>query len=274
MSGRANMPHLPPQYYLIGLLAIAFVLAMFRGAFRLWVGRRFSTFDLLFDYGKAVQASFLDVLWGVGVGATVPYIVFGLYSLFKTPTPLVNWLAIVGALFLAGYYLWRADHLRLTPQLEITRVIPQSFLNPLSRRQEILYDFDVVNKSEVVTIEWVRVELIEIAPVIEEITWLPVPLRQKHDHAFPTHAKQDFNLNPGQRRSIDFVQAAIGGDRIVIHHLVAGAMDKMDAATRYRLKVAVTAKNTAGCTAWFDVWIDQEGVLQCEMEQKPKSSTQ
>ena len=45
--------------------------------------------------------------------------------MFKTPPPLVNWLAIVGALFLAGYYLWRADHIRLQPKFKVEKVIPQ-----------------------------------------------------------------------------------------------------------------------------------------------------
>jgi hypothetical protein len=45
--------------------------------------------------------------------------IYGLYSLFRTPPPIVNWLAIVGALFLAGYYLWRADHIRLIRQIAV-----------------------------------------------------------------------------------------------------------------------------------------------------------
>ena len=48
--------------------------------------------------------------------------IYGLYSLFKTPPPLANWLAIVGALFLAGFYLWRADHIRLMPKFEAHEV--------------------------------------------------------------------------------------------------------------------------------------------------------
>jgi hypothetical protein len=53
------------------------------------------------------------------VGVVVPYVIYGLYSLFQTPPALVNWLAILGALFLAGYYVWREDHIRLIPKLKI-----------------------------------------------------------------------------------------------------------------------------------------------------------
>jgi hypothetical protein len=84
-----------------------------------WLKERFRSFDYLPEYFHAVRLHFLDVTWGIGVGAAVPYMIYGLYSLFKTPPPLVNWLALVGAVFLAGYYLWRADHTRLLPQLEV-----------------------------------------------------------------------------------------------------------------------------------------------------------
>jgi hypothetical protein len=50
-----------------------------------WLKRRFGTFDLLPQYFKAAHPQFLDILWGIGVGAAVPYVIFGLYSLFKTP---------------------------------------------------------------------------------------------------------------------------------------------------------------------------------------------
>lgn len=85
-----------------------------------WLKGRFRSFDYLPEYFHAVRLHFLDVTWGIGVGAVVPYMIYGLYSLFKTPPPLVNWLALVGALFLAGYYLWRADHVRLIPRIEVS----------------------------------------------------------------------------------------------------------------------------------------------------------
>lgn len=97
-----------------------------------WIRGRFRSFDYLPEYFHAVRLHFLDVTWGIGVGAAVPYMIYGLYSLFKTPTPLVNWLAIIGALFLAGYYLWRADHIRLIPQLSIAATRLQEMLIPVN----------------------------------------------------------------------------------------------------------------------------------------------
>src|SRR5947207_806114 len=104
-----------------------------------WLKRRFRTFDHLLEYFHAVRLHFLDVIWGIGVGAAVPYMILGLYSLFKTPPPLFNWLAIIGALFLAGYYLWRANHIRLVPSIEVTQVKEQNWIDHTRGRAAIAY---------------------------------------------------------------------------------------------------------------------------------------
>jgi hypothetical protein len=81
-----------------------------------WFRSRFHTFDLLPEYFTAATQRAVDILWGVAL----PFLVWMAYSLFKTPAPWINWLAMVAALFLAGYYVWRADHVRLLPKLEIS----------------------------------------------------------------------------------------------------------------------------------------------------------
>jgi hypothetical protein len=48
-----------------------------------WLGKRFHSFDYLPEYFGAVRAHFLDVTWGIGVGAGVPYMILGLYSIFR-----------------------------------------------------------------------------------------------------------------------------------------------------------------------------------------------
>jgi hypothetical protein len=80
-----------------------------------WLKTRFQTFDLLAEYFTAAMQGAVDVLWGVAL----PFLAWMVYSLFKTPAPWINWLAILSALFLAGYYVWRADHVRLIPKLAV-----------------------------------------------------------------------------------------------------------------------------------------------------------
>jgi hypothetical protein len=90
--------------------------------------RWFKTFDLLPGYFKAVYVQWHEVLWG----ATVPAVIFFLWwSIGLPPTKaVVGW--FVCALFLAGYYLWRADHVRLMPKFAVRGVKyqPTPTMNP------------------------------------------------------------------------------------------------------------------------------------------------
>jgi len=102
-----------------------------------WLKRQIGTFDLLPKYFGATRGHFADIFWGVGVGVAVPYLVFWVYSLFRNPTASADWFAILGAVFLAGYYVWRADHIRLIPKLELgsLRTVPTPTFTPGIDRQ-------------------------------------------------------------------------------------------------------------------------------------------
>lgn len=84
-----------------------------------WLKTRFATFDLVPDYFGALAQSWQDVLWG----ASMPAIAFGLYWAFYEPSAKVLTIFFVAVMFVAGYYIWRADHLRLMPKLTISKFI-------------------------------------------------------------------------------------------------------------------------------------------------------
>lgn len=170
---------------------------------RRWLRSRFKTFDLLPEYFEAMRPEFSDVFWGVGVGAALPYLIYALYSQFAYP--LVNWLAIVGAVFLGGYYLWRADHLRLEKKLEIsdlhinTWTVAQGLANAGHRANA--YYFGVLNGSEGTTVEGINVQVNGICPEAENLGWLPIHLHLQHDNPDkPEDQITSFNLNPGAVR--------------------------------------------------------------------------
>jgi hypothetical protein len=86
-----------------------------------WFRRRLHTFDLLPDYFTAIAQRWQDVLWG----ASVPAVMFLLWWALGSPP---NWaliLIFVVTMFVAGYYVWRMDHLRLMPRLTITEALTQ-----------------------------------------------------------------------------------------------------------------------------------------------------
>ena len=61
------------------------------------------------------------ILWGGSVTAAL-FLFAGALGLAKTKA-LFGWLVV--ALFTAGYYVWRPDHIRLMPKFRVTRVAPQ-----------------------------------------------------------------------------------------------------------------------------------------------------
>jgi hypothetical protein len=80
-----------------------------------WLNKRFGTLDLLPEYFTAAGRRMQDVLWG----ALLPFVVWGIWFIVSTPPTWVNVTAVGIALFLAGYYVWRADHGRLIPGMNV-----------------------------------------------------------------------------------------------------------------------------------------------------------
>jgi hypothetical protein len=81
-----------------------------------WLKVRSETFRLLPDYGKAMAKAWINILFGETVVSAV-FLVWWAVTNPKNP-PLI--FAFVIAMFVAGYFVWRADHIRLTPKLGIS----------------------------------------------------------------------------------------------------------------------------------------------------------
>ena len=85
----------------------------FRQGFRAF--REGLDWRLIRDYWKAVREHAWETFWGAGV----PGIAFTIYTLWHAPArPYIPW-AVAWAMLVAGYFIWRADHVRLIPKLII-----------------------------------------------------------------------------------------------------------------------------------------------------------
>jgi hypothetical protein len=171
-------------------------------------------------------------------------------------------------LFFAGYYVWRADYVRLQRRICITKVFDQKWWHGDFKRDAIAYYFEIVNKSEALSIHGVRVQLAEISPMVLNFNWLPVLLHQRHDNPLQgTDYKRTFDLNPSEPKHIDFVSALVGSTFFVVEHIAgAGVNQRVPLTGRHRLRVMVTAEDMPVLFVWFAVWMNETGVLQCEME--------
>jgi hypothetical protein len=63
--------------------------------------------------------TFKDHAWETFWGATALGIPFGLYTLYRSPSAAWLLLYLLCVSFVAGYYIWRADHVRLIPKLSV-----------------------------------------------------------------------------------------------------------------------------------------------------------
>ncbi len=82
---------------------------------RKWITLRFREFDLLPDYFRAIASEFQRFLWGPALIA----VVFVIASLLGVLPKWVTIIYLVAVMLVAGYYVWRADHVRLMPRFKV-----------------------------------------------------------------------------------------------------------------------------------------------------------
>lgn len=70
---------------------------------------------LLWDYWLTFKGTAWEIFWGASMIA----IAFAIYTLFYAPSKLLLLLYLLLVVFVAGYFMWRSDHLRLMPKFEI-----------------------------------------------------------------------------------------------------------------------------------------------------------
>jgi predicted membrane metal-binding protein len=84
---------------------------------RTWLRARLETFALLPEYGKATAKQWMNILFG----ETVLGVIFLIWWALANPKnpPLI--LIFVAAVIIAGYFVWRADHIRLISEVRSNR---------------------------------------------------------------------------------------------------------------------------------------------------------
>jgi hypothetical protein len=142
-------------------------------------------------YFVAVKNHGWEVLWGAGM-IGIP---FTLVTLVWLPSWWKYFGYVLAMLVLvAGYQLWRDNHVRLQPKLRVTRVLSQKWntrpagilydkspMPPNKRNGDaVAYYFEIKGVGEASTIRDVRVQLAESNPPVQHRDWLPVLLSHKH----------------------------------------------------------------------------------------------
>ncbi len=73
---------------------------------------------LISDYWRGIREHAWEIFWGSGV----PGIAFTIYTLYYAPARAYLPWAVAWAILVAGYFIWRADHIRLVKRIELRDV--------------------------------------------------------------------------------------------------------------------------------------------------------
>lgn len=218
---------------------------------------------LIWEYWLAVKEhAWVETFCGAGV----PGIAFTIYTIYYAPArAYIPW-AVAWAIFVAGYYVWRADHIRLEKKVDFIHVRRHCWGR--SEGEGVQYYFGIRNKGEVATIKDVRVQLQELIPEIETISWLPITLHQQHDNLTSDMAAyaKTFDLHPNEVKHIDLLTGINGIKYFHVSHIVPGINPVVQIEGTHRLKVVVAGTDLPISSAWFTVWMDDTGKLCCELD--------
>jgi len=254
---------------------VVFVLSFFFRPIRRWWR---NNFDYLPEFFMGVQAQFISVFWGESIvtgfghlfGVAMPFLILAVYSQFKTPEPVVNWAAIGCAVLIAGYYVWRSDHVRLQQRINVVGLNPRNWFDPQVQRNARAFDIEIVNGSEATTIHGVRVQLSEIVPTVQNLDWLPVLFQQKHDNPIlgvPHVPLKEFDLNATEHKQIDLVSAFEDATGFTVHHIAGGGVNTwVDFNGVHRLRITITARDLPPLNVWVGV-STEGGFIKCELGQ-------
>ena len=235
---------------------------------RTWLIKQLEKLLLIPVYFRALAKEWINILFGetlVGIG-------FLIWWALGAPTNHALIVVFVVAMFVAGYYAWRAEHVRLERKLNVLGLSTQEWRIELGlaqggRRMRSYY-LGIANKSEGETIEAVGVQLRTIEPRVENLDWLPVPLHVKHDNPIrPQHYTKNFDLNPGDLKNIDIVSSVVGDSTFNIVHVVPGVNSSVPLSSEgHRMEVMITAKDMPALYVRLKAWKDETGILKCEVQ--------
>jgi hypothetical protein len=78
--------------------------------------QRLKTFSLFWEYLRAASQHWQEILGGT----SLPLLIWTVWFVVGNPPTWINWTVVLLTVLIAGYFVWRADHIRLMPKLKIS----------------------------------------------------------------------------------------------------------------------------------------------------------
>jgi hypothetical protein len=220
-----------------------------------WLNKRFRTFDLLPEYFTAAGSQMQDILWG----ALLPFLAWGIWFVLGNPPMWVNATAIGLALFMAGYYVWRADHVRLLPQLKANGICLQETPTSFETITAIYVQVDVRCLTEAPVHEC-RGHLVRVRKKdSDQDQWEATEMNESLYMGWSHRGFEPLTLEPGAEPRLNICHWSSNSTEIIpeVKPLPLRAAYVFDSMGIFRFDVRITSKDCAPIDFWVSVSLDK-----------------
>ncbi len=232
--------------------------------------RHARTFDLFPEYAKAVYSRWNDYFFEALLLS--PIVIW--WMLGSPPVWLVAW-AFVIALIVAGYYAWRADHIRLMPKLEFA---PQVFTEPnmaltinTNRPYPVNYIQVLPRCCTDAPVEQCRGRLLRVLKWNGQ-GWEPTSLNEPLDLIWSFHDSSPITLEPGIDQRLNILAITMNGVGLQVAQPPIKAGPAFSTDQDFRFDVRVTGKDCPPIDTSVRIRIDGQRTISDLNEERPLSS--
>lgn len=166
----------------------------------------------IWEYVHAVWNRAWEILWGAGV-IGVAFTIYTLY--YSPPWALLGW--VVAWVFLvAGYFAWRADHIRLIPKFSVTTLCPPNEIATENPEVTALFIQIIPECLTDAPVHGCRARLLRVSKRSEddgnwELTTMDAPLFLDWDY----YGSGELPLEPGVRQKLNICSWSSASQLIV-----------------------------------------------------------
>jgi hypothetical protein len=205
-----------------------------------WIVAQFRAFESFPKYFAAISARWQELLFGEGVLAVVLLV---WWALLPPPTWAVIPIFVCG-LYLAGYYAWRAEYVRLLPKIAVRQVLSQTTITAtpgLEATYVQLLPFCLTDAP----IEGCEGHLLAVHTwSTTHVRWEPTAFDEPLNLLWSMHDVPALMLRPGvpQRLNVCWSNNQIPAVQPAVSMLPLRYQSVMNITDRFRLSIRITGK--------------------------------
>jgi hypothetical protein len=203
---------------------------------------------LLWDYWLAFKVTVWEMLWG----ATAIGIPFAIYAYFRGPSKVLFLSCLVLVVFTSGYYLWRADHVRLIPKFEVKDFVVVQTPTSLQSEQRVYVQIRprCLTDTPISNCEGRLLRVLKRANATEE--WSPTAMDEPINMEWSIHGCRPVTMYPGAEPRINVCYVALSTQRTRLRQIVPTVCVSLfrcesvfDSDGEFRFDIRITAENCA-----------------------------